>query len=131
VFDCDPTLPARSSIRPQHEVGICTDQIRFAFDVQVSENMTRASLRAHFSDGARTCAVIAGGDSKPLTAGSMATFTPVGAVVLSDDPHLSETCTLPVTTTRVVAQLWRGDASDNAGPVLTVEFPITYSFAMR
>jgi hypothetical protein len=132
LFDCDPTLPApRGLMRPAHEIGICTDQMRLSFDVQVAENIPSASLTVELRDGTRTCAASSSDDSKSLTAGAVATFTPVGTIVFSDDPPAPDPpCALPLTTTRVVANLRRSRDRSTA-PVLTVEFPITYSFAMR
>jgi hypothetical protein len=128
VFDCDPALPVIWT-RPAHAIGTCTDKLFIEFDVVVDTLMIDAILDVDFRNGAERCAVTGGGRMQ-LTAGTpvrVETYT----VVLSDDPRIPRSCPLPVTTTRVVAELRRGGQVDGGAAVLTREFPYSYPFTVQ
>lgn len=125
IFDCDPTLPA-GAIGPLHEIGLCTDQLRMTFDLEVDRDITDAYLKVQLLDGSKLCAITSGGRA-PLSAGTRTQRT-TSPVVLSDHPELQSPCALPVTTTRIRVELQDGIVNRQ---LLAQEFDYTYRFQMQ
>ena len=48
VFDCDPNLSLHSA-RPEHVIGICSDQLRMTFDVVVDRERRAGELQTRAS----------------------------------------------------------------------------------
>ena len=104
----------------------CADAWQGAFDVLVDREMTHAVLTVGFYDGGTICGYAAG-TMEIVPAGERVTFT-ARRIFLSDEfGTFTPPCSLPATTTRLVAELW-SDSSSWAN-TLTREFDgITYSF---
>lgn len=111
---------------------LCTDQLKATFSVFLDGEAPDSTLRVVFSDGTRQC-----GSSwlprTPLVAGTSMTISTTTVFLSSElsegegsPSQLVQPCNLPVTTSRIVLQLWqRGNA---LAPLVAQEFAGTYTF---
>jgi hypothetical protein len=125
VRDCPPGVNGTHTI-------LCTDDLRATFAV-INEGQERvARLRVVFADGARQCG------SAWLPRVSFVTATPIrvstSTVYLSWETSegagtpvsLVQPCELPVTTRRIVVEMW--EEGHPSSPVAVQEFGGSYSF---
>ena len=102
----------------------CADGWRGTFDVSLDRDMAWAVLTVGFLQGSISCGYAADVQER-VPAGQTVTFRP-SRISLSDEfGSFPSPCSLPATTTRMVAVLW-SDA-DWSTP-LTQEFPGDYTF---
>jgi hypothetical protein len=106
---------------------LCSDDFRATLAVRIDRDMLAPVLTVGFYDGDVLCAYAAA-TLDALTAGEAATFTPAVTYFSwerwSGQPVTVQPCTTPVTTTRLVAELW----SDASPGTLTREFSRNYAF---
>jgi hypothetical protein len=114
---------------------LCTDQVRATIDVRLDADVTPASVVVAFADGPKHCGQAEFG-ARAFTAGVTSTID-VATIYLAAElsegvgspARLVQPCQLPVTTSRVVVQIWR--PQNAVTPVMTREFAGTYTFTDR
>jgi hypothetical protein len=109
--------------------GYCTDDVRFAFDVQLNQDVGEPWLTVRLYDGSRQCA--ASGFPNifqtltPLRANTPARFE-VSSLGISETTYGSY-CEFPSNTTKMVVQLWPQRGRESL-PLLTKEFAYSVKF---
>ena len=110
---------------------LCSDGFRGTFNVQANGELQNLVLTVSFWDGERRCAYAA--DTRDaLTAETSASFAPSLTFLsweeFSPSPttvNLFQPCSLPITTTRLIAELW---TQHDHRSILRREFPGTYTY---
>jgi hypothetical protein len=112
---------------------LCTDQVRATFSVLNEGSARNGRLRVVFSDGTRQCGSTWSPESSfaPRTSVQVSTSTVFLSSELSEGDGspvtLIQPCELPVTTTRIVVELWE---PGNARSAVAVQaFDGAYTFA--
>jgi hypothetical protein len=105
---------------------LCTQDLRLQFTATFDRAIAQSSVFVEFySAGGLRCAVAVSAPSQPLSSG-VATAYNTTVSFGSLPPQFPQFCTLPVTTTRVVAYLQEGSSVR----VLTREFSNTYTWTV-
>ncbi len=110
---------------------LCSHDFRGTFSVQANGELQNLVLTVSFWDGERRCGYAA--DKRDaLAAETSASFAPSLTFLsweeFSPPPttvNLFQPCSLPITTTRLIAELW---TQHDHRSILTREFPGTYTY---
>jgi hypothetical protein len=125
VQDCGPSF---TGIPGNHR---CNDDWHAAFDVTSGVDLTNGVLTVDFEDSGRRCGEVSVG-SQSFAAGRerlVGTSSPVYITQEGegyDNLTVEQTCDLPVTTNRLIVQLW--DPRKPATPLLRREFNYVSTF---
>lgn len=129
VDDCGPSW---SGIPGHH---VCTDDWAGTFNVVVDRAVTNAAITVTFEGDSGRCGMITVGGLSFAASQTRRVITS-SAVYMTHEPEgyanlaVTQDCSLPATTDRLVVQLWDRDGGPGSGrtPVLRAEFDYRYSF---
>lgn len=116
---------------PEGEPGpsrLCSRDFRGTFNVQANGELQYLVLTVSFWDGERRCG-IAVDTRDALAAETSVSLAPsIAFISWQEENKIVQPCSLPVTTTRLVAELW---TQHDHRSISTREFAGTYTFIRR